>query len=196
MEKNKREKRRYVRELLIMAIFLAIIGITVSYAVVNVTLKVSGVSSAKIANWLVRFESTQIVDKKGTAEIVYEPRIHGLNIYYEVQLNNPGDSVTLKALVKNKGNMNAKLESYDLFGIPSQYKNHISYKVTGENGADLKPGTLLKGYKLHNELERYMAVYITVTYENPIYDSGYDYRNFNLGLSLNFVQDCEKCYFD
>ena len=191
-KKNKRERSRYIRELLIMAILLAIIAVTVSYAVVNVTLEVSGVSSARVANWSVVFDSADVNKKTGTAEVIQSPRIRGLNVHYEVRLNNPGDSVTIKAVVKNKGNMDAKLESYDVIGVPSQYEQYVSYKITGEDNTTLTPGKILKGSKLKNASERYMTVYITITYEQMIYE-GNGYKTFDLGLGLNFVQSCDKC---
>ena len=193
MSKTKREKNRYLRELLVMAFVLAIVGITVSYAVVNVTLEISGYSEFRVANWAVRFDSVSVANKKGTAEIIRSPRINGLNIHYEVRLNNVGDSVTLKAIVKNKGNMDAKLESYDLFGIPSKYEDYVSYKVTNEYGNSLEKGRILKGNGRNNEDDRYMTVYITITYEEMIYDNNDEYKVFDLGLGLNFVQNCSKC---
>lgn len=187
MGKSKREKNRYIRELLIMAIILAIVGITVSYAAVRVTLDISGFSAVRVANWDVRFDSAEVIKRVGTAEIVYSPRIRGTNIHYEVKLNNPGDSVTIKAIVNNKGNMDARLESYDIFGVPSQYEEYVSYKVIGENDEALEKGIILKGSGKDNESERTMTVYITITYEKTIYDND-DYKVFDLGLGLNFVQ--------
>ena len=56
MVKNKREKRRYVRELLIMAFMLALVGLTVSYATVNATLDIAGISAVRVANWSIGFD--------------------------------------------------------------------------------------------------------------------------------------------
>ena len=193
MEKNKREKKRYVREVLIMALILALVGLTVSYAAVNATLDIAGFSAVRVANWSVGFESTSVISKTGSAEVLQSPKIRGTNIHYEVRLNSEGDSVTIKAVVKNRGTLDAKLESYDIFGVPSQYENNVSYKVTDSNGKDLTEGTILKGSNPKANLERYMTVYITITYEDMIYEDSTEYKVINLGLSLNFVQSCEKC---
>lgn len=193
MEKSKREKKRYIRELVIMAIILAVVGLTVSYAAVNATLDIAGISAVRVANWSVGFDSTKVLSKTGTAEVVYEPKIRGLNIHYEVRLHNPGDSVTIKAVVKNRGNMDARLVSYDIFGIPSEYEDYVSYEVTDENGQDLYTGKVLKGEKIKHNSERYMTIYIKITYDNQIYDNDNNYKVFDLGLALNFVQDCNKC---
>ncbi len=190
MKKSNREKNRYIRELVIMAIVLAAVGLTVSYAAVNATLDIAGVTVARVASWNVKFTSTEVVKKTGSAEVVQEPKIRGLNIHYEVHLEEPGDSVTIKSVVKNDGTLNAKLESYDIFGVPSQYQSNVSYKVSDENGEPLAKNTVLKGGNAKEG--KYMTVYITVTYEDYIYE-GEGYKTFNLGLGLNFIQDCNNC---
>ena len=188
MVKTKREKKRYVHELLIMAFVLALIGLTVSYATVNATLDIAGISATRIANWSIVFDSAEVFSKKGTAELVKGPEIKGSNIHYEVKLKNPGDSVTIKAVVKNKGTLNAKLSSFDVFGIPSQYEDYISYKVTDENNDFLYKGLFLSGEQSENDPKRYMTVLITISYDNLIIDEKQDSKVFNLGLGLNFAQ--------
>lgn len=189
MGKNKRENPRYVRELVIMAIILAVVALTVSYAAVNATLDIAGISAVRVATWKVEFDSASVVSKTGSAEVVYEPKISGSNVHYEVKLNEVGDSVTIKAVVKNKGNMDAKLDSYDIFGVPSEYRDNISYEVIGEDGKSLSIGTVLKGTNVQNESERDMPIYIKITYKKLIdYNNGLE-KSFDLGLTLNFVQD-------
>ena len=137
--------------------------------------------------------TAKVTEKVGTAEVVQTPRIRGLNVHYEVKLHNPGDSITIKAVVKNRGNMDAKLYSYDVFGVPSKYEDNISYKVTDADGEVLADNIILKGENVKSEKERYMTLYITLTYDNAIIDDNNDYKVFDLGLALHFVQHCEKC---
>lgn len=193
MEKNGREKKRYLRELLIMAFVLALIGLTVSYATVNATLDIAGISAVRVAQWSVDFDMAEVLSKTGTAEILKEPDIKGSNIHYEVKLNNVGDSVKIKAVVKNNGTIDAELESYDIFGIPSEYEDYVSFKVTGEDNKPLEEGLTLKGSGNKNSSGRYTTVYLTITYEKTIYDNATGYKSFDLGLSLHFVQDGGKC---
>ena len=143
MTKTNREKKKYIKELIIMAIILTFIGVGISYATVSVTLDIAGFASARVPSWNVKFVSTDVTNKTGSAEVIYEPRIRGLNIHYEVKLEEPGDSVTIKSVIKNDGTLNAKLESFDIFGVPSKYEENISYKVTDANGKALKEGTVL-----------------------------------------------------
>lgn len=188
MEKSKREKKRYVRELIIMAIILAVVALTVSYAAVNATLDIAGVSAVRVANWNIKFDEASVVNQIGTAEIIYSPKIRGTNIHYEVRLNEVGDSVTIKAVVKNSGNMDAELESYDFFGVPSEYEDNISYKVTDEKGDKLSEGLFLPSSETE-AAKRYMTIYITISYDKLIYSNNDEnYKVFDLGLGLNFVQ--------
>lgn len=188
---NSRENKKYIRELIIMALLVAIIGLTVSYAAVNTTLDIVGFTTTRVATWDVRFSSAKVVSKTEGASIIYPPRTDGLFVYYEVYLDEPGDSVTIEAVVKNNGNLNAKLISYDIFGVPTRYKDNVSYKITDKNGNTLEKNTILKGGKATEE-ERLMPIYITITYDEYIYE-GEGYKTFNLGLGLNFMQDCSRC---
>lgn len=190
-QSSSRENKRYVKELIIMSLILALVGITISYAAVNTTLDIVGFTSAKVATWNVGFSSTRVSSKTGNAQIIRDPRTDGLNIFYEIALDEPGDSVTIEAIVKNNGNLDAKLISYNLSGIPTKYEDNISYKVTDKNGNPLEINTVLSGGRA-NEVDKTMPVYITITYENYIYE-GEGVKTFNLGLGLNFMQDCAKC---
>lgn len=193
MEKNKKEKKRYIRELIIMAILLAIVALTISYTVVNITMDAVGTSRYGVANWHIQFDSAEVVSKTGKAVVVYKPRIKGLSVHYEVKLKEVGDSVTIKAVVKNSGNMDAMLESYDVFGIPTEYEKNIGYKVTDEQGDYLAKNTFLPS-SASDAKNRYMTVYLTISY-NKLISESYDESSkvFNLGLNLNFVQKCSKC---
>lgn len=178
MKVNNRDKNRFIREILIMAIILAIVGLTVSYAAVNVTLDIAGFSSARVASWNIRFVDTEVTEKKGSAVVIKDPVIRGTNITYGVRLEEEGDSVTIKAVIKNAGNMNAKLDSYLISGIPDEYKDNVSYTVTDESGNSLKTGRVIRGGNA-TQLEKYMTVYITIAYKNMI-PAGEGYKTFDL----------------
>ena len=79
---NSRENKRYIRELIIMALLVAIIGLTVSYAAVNTTLDIVGFTTTRVATWDVRFSSAKVVSKTEGASIIYPPRTDGLFVYY------------------------------------------------------------------------------------------------------------------
>ena len=112
-----------------MALVIALVVLTISYGVVHATLDIAGIKASNVGSWIIKFSSAEVVKRVGTAEIAKEPEIKSTSISYEVNLLNQGDSVTIKAVVTNYGNLNAKLSSYDLIGIPSQYEKNISYNT-------------------------------------------------------------------
>ena len=191
MKRDSVENKSYIKELIIMALVIALVVLTISYGVVHATLDIAGIKASNVGSWIIKFSSAEVVKRVGTAEIAKEPEIKSTSISYEVNLLNQGDSVTIKAVVTNYGNLNAKLSSYDLIGIPSQYEKNISYKVTDENGDPLNKNYLLKGNSINAD-DKSMTVFITITYDNTIYE-GEGTKTFNLGLVLNFEQDCANC---
>lgn len=192
---SKREKTRYIRELIITSLFIAVLVLILSYVSVRTTLNISGFSSSslKVPEWSVNFDSVRVYAKEGTAEIISEPVIKGTDINYEIRLKKAGDSVTMVAIVKNKGGLDARLYSYDLFGIPSNYEDNITYTVTSDGKERLNEGIVLKGNSATRNQDRYMTVYITIAYEKTIFEQDAGSKQLNLALSLNFVQNCDKC---
>lgn len=189
---NSRENKRYIRELIIMTLLVTIIGLTVSYVAASTAFNIVGISNVRTADWNVGFSFAKVVAKTGDINIISDPKISGQTINYEVGLKNEGDSVTIEAIVKNYGNLDAKLNSYVITGITSNYQNNVSYKITDKNGSELKENTILKSAEADYN-QNIMPIYITITYDKFIYEDVAGTISFNLGLSLNFVQNCTTC---
>ena len=189
---NSRENKKYIRELIIMALLVTVIGLTVSYVAASTAFNIVGISNVRTADWNVGFSSAKVVAKTGDVNIINDPKISGQTINYEVGLKNEGDSVTIEAIVKNYGNLDAKLNSYVITGITSNYQNNVSYNITDKNGSELKENTILKSAEADYN-QNIMPIYITITYDKFIYEDVAGTISFNLGLSLNFVQNCTTC---
>lgn len=191
MNKSDREKKKYIRELIIMGLGLAIVVLTISYATVHATLDIAGISATRVVDWSVGFESAEVVSKTGSAEIVVPPTINGQNIHYEVNLKHAGDSIKIKAVVRNNGHLEAKLKSFDIFGVPTKYEDNINYSVTLEDGEFLHKGIVLKKVGSAREKDK-LTIYINLSYDKMI-EEGEGTRSFDLALGLNFIQNCEEC---
>ena len=111
------EKQRNTKILSIVALLVAVVGLTVAFAAMSRTLTINGTATMQTATWDIHFEnlteaktgkavintSAQIVENNGVAMSKIGD--------YQVTLTRPGDSVTYTFDVVNAGDINATLGS-------------------------------------------------------------------------------------
>lgn len=108
------EKERKTKIIAIIAICIAIVGLTVGFAAFSSTLTINGTGTVKSSSWQVRFENLSAVTKAGTATEVTAPTINtnDTNIGdYDVTLTTPGDSISYTFDVANNGTFDAEVTS-------------------------------------------------------------------------------------
>ena len=107
------EKERGAKIIAIVALLIAVVGLTVGYAAYSSTLTINGTANVDPASWKVNFDyktgtSLTGVTKghaaENTAPTLADTTISG----FDVTLKAPGDSVTYNFLIKNSGTLNAK----------------------------------------------------------------------------------------
>lgn len=106
------EKERTNKILAIVAICVAVAGLTVGFAAFSSTLTINGTGTVKASNWQVRFENLSAVTKTGTASEVTAPTINtnDTNIGdYDVTFTTPGDSISYTFDVANNGTFDAEV---------------------------------------------------------------------------------------
>lgn len=116
------ERKRGIKALSIVALFAAVIALTVAFAALSRTLTINGTAEFS-GNWDIHFENLSTVALTGDASETTAPTIkaHGTTgianteiSNYEVKLMKPGDSVTYTFDVVNDGTINAKLGSFTM----------------------------------------------------------------------------------
>ena len=99
------EKQRKIKIIGIVALVVAVLGITIAFAALSRTLNVSGSGNIDRANWDIHFKNVTFLSKTQTASISGTPSpsntdkgptITGLN----VTLKQPGDYVKYTADIK------------------------------------------------------------------------------------------------
>ena len=120
------EKQRGIRTLSIVALFVAVIGLSVAFAAMSRTLQINGTATIATAKWDIHFENlvgpgVDGAEAKGTGAATVEkaPSIsdsaNGESTVigdYKVTLTKPGDSVTYNFKVTNEGTINAKIGTF------------------------------------------------------------------------------------
>lgn len=113
------ERQRGIKALSVVALLIAVVGLSVAFAAMSRTLTINGTATVDPATWDVHFENLVKGAVLGGAEVTAEPTIGEANGVasthigdYAVKLTKPGDSVTYTFDVVNEGDINATLTSY------------------------------------------------------------------------------------
>lgn len=113
------EKERGAKIIAIVALLIAVVGLTVGYAAYSSTLTINGTATVDPASWKVNFgyktgnSLTGTINghaTENTAPTLADTTISG----FDVTLKAPGDSVTYNFLIKNSGTLNAKLANFTM----------------------------------------------------------------------------------
>ena len=160
------EKERKVKTLSLVALIVAVLGLTVAFAALSQTLTINGTASVNAATWDIHFEN---LDKEiqGDASFNSEPVLDGTKISnINGTLTKPGDMLNIEVDISNKGTINAKISSvevsklctlsspveacdWDNDGVVTQsdidkVENNISFIIGYIESDEVLGGTLLK----------------------------------------------------
>ena len=114
------EKQRGIRILSIVALFVAVIGLSVAFAAMSRTLQINGTATMDTATWDIHFENLSNAALTGDAAVTTAPELKNENTVigdFEVVLIKPGDSVTYTFDIVNNGTIDAKLSELVMAGL-------------------------------------------------------------------------------
>jgi len=108
------EKERKIKTLSLVALIVAVLGLTVAFAALSQTLTINGSASVNAAEWDIHFENiNKISSYEGSFNS--EPVLNGTSISnLNVTITKPGDSAALEFDIKNTGTINAKISSIEI----------------------------------------------------------------------------------
>ena len=106
------EKERRIKILSIIALIIAILGLTVAFAALSETLTINGTASVEAASWDIHFENLTGPDLEGTGKVNDTATLDGTTISnVNMSVTKPGDSVTYYFDIVNDGTIDAVLET-------------------------------------------------------------------------------------
>lgn len=152
------ERERGFKIIAIIALVVAIAGLTIGYAAYTETLKIDGTGNVDPSSWSIYFKSDSEFKgvTTGNAVINTEATLESTTISgFDVTLKAPGDSVSYNFDVKNAGNLSAKLRTYSpgtltctpalgsTVSVENANKlcNELRYTLTYSDGSNLTPNS-------------------------------------------------------
>ena len=145
------EKNREVKVIAVVALLVAVVGLSVAYAALSTTLEITGQATINSASWNVQFvegTGTPVGGASATTPTVTSTSISNLN----VTLTKPGDSYTYTFSIQNTGSINAKLGTVNIGTISCTSENSdeanatcqdLTYSVSYADGTPFTVGDAL-----------------------------------------------------
>lgn len=113
------EKERKIKVLSLVALMVAVLGLTVAFAALSQTLTINGTASVNAAEWDVHFANLGEAETYGDVTVT-PPTLSGTTLSgYSVTLTKPGDYVAYEFDIVNNGTVDA---SIDKITMPTKYK--------------------------------------------------------------------------
>ncbi len=113
------ERERKIKTLSLVALIVAVLGLTVAFAALSQTLTINGTANVDSATWDIHFENLSAGITSGDASVTTEAIIKDsadgkqstVIGDYDVVLTKPGDGITYTFDVTNAGTIDASLET-------------------------------------------------------------------------------------
>lgn len=187
------EKERKIKTLSLVALIVAVLGLTVAFANLSKELTITGTAQVKGATWDIYFSNVSVATSGGaTASNATISNKTTISIK-DVTLTKPGDSVTYTFDVVNNGTVDAKISNIvnktasfaSLASTPSDsdvtiVKNGFTYKLTYNDGSNVSMNDTLA-----KSTTRTMK--IVIKFDSTSVPTG-DVSVTNLGSTITYVQ--------
>lgn len=158
------------RNIVIAALLVAVVIMTIGYAALSQSLRISGTSSIG-ATWDIRFSKAELVSGETTAMTIAPG---STTASFNVNFTEPGQKITYQLTVHNGGSLDAILKSINMSPTgmkPSQVTDGIYYDVTGVTanstrcnaGADNKVKLVIGWKQTGTEMPDSLSETITIT---------------------------------
>lgn len=113
------EKERGFRIIAVIALMVAVVGLTIGYAAYSSTLRINGTANVDPSSWNVKFVyktgNSLTATLTGGAVMNTEATLTDTQVSgFDVTLKAPGDSATYTFAVKNAGSLAAKLSTFTM----------------------------------------------------------------------------------
>ncbi|MBP3635260.1 MAG: hypothetical protein J6J17_02210 [Bacilli bacterium] len=104
-----------IRNVVLIILAIALIGMTIVYAALSQTLNITSTAKVKASTWDIHFANLSEATKVGGANVTTPPTLASTTISgLDVSLVKPGDSVSYTFDVVNNGSIDANLGTYTI----------------------------------------------------------------------------------
>ncbi len=188
------EKERRIKTLSLVALVIAVIGLTIAFAALSTTLSINGSATLDASKWGIKFENLTDGVITGDASIndkaIIEDDLVTIS-KINVSLSNPGDAVTYKVDLVNEGTINAEIYSIETPSLTKEQERYINFEVKYDDGTLVRQGDIL-----NKDTRKKLTIKIEFIKDIMESDLPNKSEEINLSYKLNFVQTDKEDTFE
>ena len=173
---NYKKKKKYSLLIIIMLLF-----ISVGYALINTTLKLTGTGSIKQSRWNIYFDKVEHESGVTSTETKIDSK--KTTVSFDIDLEKPGDYYQFNVDTVNDGTIDAIIDSTELTGLSETTNNIIDYTVTYADGSSVNRCDVLNSGDRKTLLVK-VKYFDNVTEEDLLDEA----ENLKLKFKINYVQ--------
>ncbi len=180
------ERQRKIKILALIAMSVAVLGLTVAFAFISTSLKINGSGTFKGGEWDVHFDNLSEAKITGDAKEVTRPQITDGGVTLNnlnVSLLKPLDKIVYTVDVVNSGKMTAEISSISMTQLTEEQAKYIKFEAKYSNGNYISEKDVLRP----NQKE---TVIITIEYRREITvdQAPKEPLVIDLSLTINYIQ--------
>ena len=140
------EKERRIKVLSLVAMIVAVLGLSIAFASLSTTLKINGTASMDTASWDVHFDNLSSVSLTNKAIETNSPNISSDGLSVEninVALKEPKDKATYKVDIVNEGSINATITNIVKSTLTKEQEKYFYFNVTYKDGTSIEKDNII-----------------------------------------------------
>ncbi len=184
------EKERRIKVLSLVALIVAVLGLTIAFAALSQTLTINGRASMGSSQWDVHFENLSNANITGDATEVSKPQITdgGITVNnMNVSLVKPKDKVEYTVEIVNDGSITAKVEKIQMTELTEEQSKYLEFYANYSDGRSVSESDILEP----NQRE---VVKIVIGFKEDLTaeDLPKETTTIDLSLTIDYVQSDDK----
>ena len=184
------EKERRLKVLSLVALIVAVLGLTIAFAALSQTLTINGRASMGSSQWDVHFENLSNANITGDATEVSKPQITdgGITVNnMNVSLVKPKDKVEYTVEIVNDGSITAKVEKIQMTELTEEQSKYLEFYANYSDGRSVSESDILEP----NQRE---VVKIVIGFKENLTaeDLPKETTTIDLSLTIDYVQSDDK----
>lgn len=123
------EKQKNTQMFVIAILAVAVLTMSVGFAVFTQTLDINGNVTVASSKWSIAFDTSSYVESDGSVA-VSNKTLDGTSMTYNVTLTKPGDFYEFTVNVKNTGTFDANLTGISMSALTTEQAKYLTYEIT------------------------------------------------------------------
>ena len=184
------EKERRIKVLSLLALIVAVLGLTIAFAALSQTLTINGRASMNKSGWDIHFDNLSNASITGEAKEISTPQITDGGITLDninVSLSKPKDKVEYTVDIVNDGTITAEITSIEMTKLTEEQSKYLEFYANYSDGRDVSESDILKPKQKE-------TVKIVIGFKEDITEEDLpkEVATIDLSLAINYVQSDEN----